>query len=523
MMLTKRIHNKGRKLLAMILSALLILSLGMGMNPKDVHAEGETTPDITTQDFYIVTLLLKFGDKEADPINYESLSLYPVTDTSVENEFYPLHYKKAKVPAGDYFFYYKDQPFVKEIITIGTETDEWEAEPQNGFTIHLSWVNAPEKCEHFHSDEWIVEPHTGTHFHECIFCGERLDETPHDTSGEWLQSENQHWKHCSVCNIDFAHEDHTFGDWVITKEATTDETGIKTQACIVCGYTISESIPVLPPPEPVHTHKYILKHDATHHWQECTATEGTCSAPTIDKTEHNFDKGVVVKEATEEATGEKTFTCLTCGYKKTETIPKLEHVHKFGTEWISDGTSHWHVCKCGAKNDTNKHTASDWIVDKKPTATTIGSQHKECTICKKLLETKEIPKLVAPKIIKGGGQIYEQRSKKDLTLTCSDNLENLTGVYVANGLVHKSNYYVDTKAQTLSFKSNYLDSLGGGTHTIKLAFSNGTSTETTMTIHRNGAVKTGDTSNYIPLVILLIISIGVLITTSVLRKRGLNG
>ena len=36
---------------------------------------------------------------------------------------------------------------------------------------------------------------------------------------------------------------------------------------------------------------------------------------------HNYDKGVVSKEATKTEAGSKTYTCLSCGHQKTETIP----------------------------------------------------------------------------------------------------------------------------------------------------------------------------------------------------------
>ena len=42
---------------------------------------------------------------------------------------------------------------------------------------------------------------------------------------------------------------------------------------------------------------------------------------------------------------------------------------------------------------TGKHTASDWIIDKEPTAESEGLKHTECTVCKKVLEKEAIPKL----------------------------------------------------------------------------------------------------------------------------------
>lgn len=37
------------------------------------------------------------------------------------------------------------------------------------------------------------------------------------------------------------------------------------------------------------------------------------------------------------------------------------------------------------------HTSSDWIIDKEATESETGSMHRECTVCKEILETKEIP------------------------------------------------------------------------------------------------------------------------------------
>ena len=67
------------------------------------------------------------------------------------------------------------------------------------------------------------------------------------------------------------------------------------------------------------------------------------------------------------------------------------HTHTYGTEWKSDAYKHWHECSCGAKSEEAAHTASDWITDTAATATTDGTKHKECTVCKRVLETGTIP------------------------------------------------------------------------------------------------------------------------------------
>lgn len=59
-------------------------------------------------------------------------------------------------------------------------------------------------------------------------------------------------------------------------------------------------------------------------------------------------------------------------------------------EWISDDNTHWHECTCGDKIDEAKHDF-EWIVDKTPTATEVGSKHQECTVCGHALPAVEIP------------------------------------------------------------------------------------------------------------------------------------
>lgn len=69
------------------------------------------------------------------------------------------------------------------------------------------------------------------------------------------------------------------------------------------------------------------------------------------------------------------------------------HLHTYGTDWKSDATSHWHECTAndGAKNDVSEHTAGDWIRDEAATETAVGRRHRECTVCKYVMETEEIP------------------------------------------------------------------------------------------------------------------------------------
>ena len=79
------------------------------------------------------------------------------------------------------------------------------------------------------------------------------------------------------------------------------------------------------------------------------------------------------------------------------------HTHSYGTEWKYDDTNHWHECECGDKADIAAHSASEWIVDTAATETADGAKHKECTVCKKVLETATIPATGSGSTGGGGG------------------------------------------------------------------------------------------------------------------------
>ena len=146
-----------------------------------------------------------------------------------------------------------------------------------------------------------------------------------------------------------------------------------------------------------------------------TVIKGTASVaagtPIIDKIEQNtvvtvtadapeagkvFDKWVVLEgnvtlaDATKATT---TFTMPGNDVKLEATYKDAppSHPHSYGTDWKYDDTNHWHECECGDKADIAAHSASEWIVDTAATETADGAKHKECTVCKKVLETAPIP------------------------------------------------------------------------------------------------------------------------------------
>ncbi len=142
--------------------------------------------------------------------------------------------------------------------------------------------------------------------------------------------------------------------------------------------------------------------DDTNHWHECLNGCGEKNG----ESEHTWNDGIITKEPTEAAKGEKTFTCTACNTTKTETLPKLDHVHaltyheRVDADCVNDGTvEYWSCSKCGknysdaaATNQltditisAKKHTVEiDAAVE--ATCTTDGkTEGSHCSVCDTVL------------------------------------------------------------------------------------------------------------------------------------------
>ena len=198
--------------------------------------------------------------------------------------------------------------------------------------------------------------------------------------GGWVHDSVNHWQECT-CGNKTAVAEHSFGEWTVTKEASTTEPGSKTRSCSVCGFEETLEIPVLS-----HTHSYGTdwKNNETSHWHECTCGDKA------DMAAHSFGEWTVTKEASTTEPGSKTRSCSACGFEETLEIPVLSHTHSYGTDWKNNETSHWHECTCGDKADMAAHSFR-WIIDRAATATQKGSKHEECTVCGYRRAAVEIP------------------------------------------------------------------------------------------------------------------------------------
>ena len=124
------------------------------------------------------------------------------------------------------------------------------------------------------------------------------------------------------------------------------------------------------------------KNDETSHWHECMTKKHNDVA---DKADHTFDAGVVTTPATETSEGVLTLTCTVCGFQKTKSIDKLEHVHTFDmTKWSYDNDKHWHPATCAhtdLKKDEAEHAWNEGVITKPADYGVAGEKTFTCTTC----------------------------------------------------------------------------------------------------------------------------------------------
>ena len=172
--------------------------------------------------------------------------------------------------------------------------------------------------------------------------------------------------HCSRCNKVLVAQKvteviaHTYGDWIIDKDATEYEDGIQHRVCEKCNNVENGVIAALG-----HTHKY-----------EATVTEPTCTAQGyttykcacgesykdnfVEKTKHSFTDYVSDGNATCTEDGTKTAKCDNCDATDTvdDTDSKLGHsftkyVSNDDATCTADGTK---TAKCDNCDATDKVT-----------------------------------------------------------------------------------------------------------------------------------------------------------------------
>ncbi len=184
-----------------------------------------------------------------------------------------------------------------------------------GYVINKALVHT-----HVPSEEWVSDD-TG-HWHTCLECDEIPDYADHVFDNEcdptcndcgftrevgehnylpqWAADADGHWHECGFCGDRLEMEPHVPGP-----EATEFEA----QICMICGFELT---PML------HQHEFERNCDEENHWQECACGHIAEEAP------HTWDEGTVKTEPAVGVPGEKEYKCTVCGVVKTEEIPALE-------------------------------------------------------------------------------------------------------------------------------------------------------------------------------------------------------
>ena len=197
--------------------------------------------------------------------------------------------------------------------------------------------------------------------------------------------------------------------------------------------------------------------DSNNHWHSCTVPG--CNEVS-DKGNHVYDQEVESSEylATPATcmTPARYYKSCICGAKGTEafaaTGTHLGHAYievknpQFLREKATNCKEHdtyWYVCsRCGKtsktinkyyedKDSKGEHISSDWIIDQQPTVAKEGSKHKECTVCKEVLETEKIAKL---ENVKTETKKEETVSKKEIkveskkAVTTGDNTNSIVPI-----------------------------------------------------------------------------------------------
>ena len=340
----------------------------------------------------------------------------------------------------------------------------------------------------------------GTKTKTCTQCGATVTETIAKLSHSYITTvvaptctaDGYTLHKCSVCGTSYKDNTtkatgHSYGNSVVTKQPTCTAEGTKTKTCTKCNATVTETIAKT-------SHKYadtVVAPTCTadgYTLHKCSVCGTSYKDNTTKATGHSYGNSVVTKQPTCTSEGTAIKTCTKCNATVTEKLPAKGHtaVTDKGypatctTAGKTDG-SHCSVCNTVIKAQTvinaTGHKSSGWIVDKAASIGVKGSKHKECTVCKKVLETAEIPALSRISISKASVTLststyaYDGKAKKPGVTV------KLNGKTLKNGTDYTVSYSNNTKVGTatvkITGKGNYTGSVSK-TYSIKNDFKKAT-------------------------------------------------
>ena len=340
----------------------------------------------------------------------------------------------------------------------------------------------------------------GTKTKTCTQCGATVTETIAKLSHSYTTTvvaptctANGYTLHkCSVCGTSYKDNTtkatgHSYGNSVVTKQPTCTSEGTAIKTCTKCNATVTETIPKT-------SHKYadtVVAPTCTtdgYTLHKCSVCGTSYKDSTTKATGHSYGNSVVTKQPTCTSEGTKTKTCTKCNATVTEKLPAKGHtaVNDKGypaTCTIAGKTdgSHCSVCNTVIKVQTvinaTGHKSSGWIVDKAASIGVKGSKHKECTVCKKVLETAEIPALSRISISKASVTLststyaYDGKAKTpSVTVKVGGKTLKKDTDYTVS---YSNNTKIGTAKVTITGKGNYTGSISK-TYSIKNNFKKAT-------------------------------------------------
>ena len=367
----------------------------------------------------------------------------------------------------------------------------------DGYTLHkcsvcgTSYKDSTTKATgHSYGNSVVTKQPTctseGTKTKTCTKCNARVTETIPKTSHKYADTvvaptcttDGYTLHKCSVCGTSYKDSTtkatgHSYGNSVVTKQPTCTSEGTKTKTCTKCNARVTETIPKT-------SHKYadtVVAPTCTtdgYTLHKCSVCGTSYKDSTTKATGHSYGNSVVTKQPTCTSEGTAIKTCTKCNATVTEKLPEKGHtaVTDKGypatctTAGKTDG-SHCSVCNTVIKVQTvinaTGHKSSGWIVDKAASIGVKGSKHKECTVCKKVLETAEIPALSRISISKASVTLststyaYDGKAKKPGVTV------KLNGKTLKNGTDYTVSYSNNTKVGTatvkITGKGNYTGSV----------------------------------------------------------------
>jgi len=381
----------------------------------------------------------------------------------------------------------------------------------DGYTLHkcsvcgTSYKDSTTKATgHSYGNSVVTKQPTctseGTKTKTCTKCNATVTETIPKTSHKYADTvvaptcttDGYTLHKCSVCGTSYKDSTtkatgHSYGNSVVTKQPTCTSEGTAIKTCTKCNATVTETIPKT-------SHEYadtVVAPTCTadgYTLHKCSVCGTSYKDNTTKATGHSYGNSVVTKQPTCTAEGTKTKTCTKCNATVTEKLPAKGHtaVTDKGcpatctTAGKTDG-SHCSVCNTVIKVQTvinaTGHKSSGWITDKAASIGVKGSKHKECTVCKKVLETAEIPALSRISISKASVTLststyaYDGKAKKPGVTV------KLNGKTLKNGtdytVSYSNNTKVGTAKVTITGKGNYTGSVSK-TYSIKNNFKKAT-------------------------------------------------